>query len=111
MLVESELKASLREYARYLAANGLDPKDVDWDKVREDARPGAERRVREYLVLDAVARREEITITETELDAEIKRAAARRGRRDLGAARAGWRRTTGWTPFATRCGSPGRSTS
>jgi len=52
---------------------------VDWDKVREDARPGAERRVREYLVLDAVARREEIAITETELDAEIKRAAARRG--------------------------------
>jgi trigger factor len=79
VLVESELEASLREYARYLAANGLDPKDVDWDKVREDARSGAERRVREYLVLDAVARREEITITETELDAEIKRAAARRG--------------------------------
>ena len=79
VLVESELEASLREYARYLAANGLDAKEVDWDKVREDARPGAERRVREYLVLDAVARREEIAITETELDAEIKRAAARRG--------------------------------
>jgi trigger factor len=79
VLVESELEASLREYARYLEANGLDPKDVDWEKVREDARAGAERRVREYLLLDAVARREEITITETELDAEIKRAAARRG--------------------------------
>jgi trigger factor len=79
VLVESELDASLREYARYLAANGMDPKEADWDKIREDARPGAERRVREYLVLDAVARREGITITETELDAEIKRAAARRG--------------------------------
>jgi FKBP-type peptidyl-prolyl cis-trans isomerase (trigger factor) len=30
-------------------------------------------------VLDAVARREDISVTETELDAEIKRAAARRG--------------------------------
>jgi trigger factor len=79
VLVESEVVSSLRDYARYLATNGVDPKEADWDKLREDARPGAERRVREYLVLDAVARREGISITETELDAEIKRAAARRG--------------------------------
>jgi trigger factor len=79
VLVESEVEASLREYARYLAANGLDPKEADWEKIREDARPGAERRVREYLVLDAVARREDISVTEPALDAEITRAAARRG--------------------------------
>ena len=79
VLVESEVVSSLRDYARYLASNGVDPKEADWDKLREDARPGAERRVREYLVLDAVARREGISITETELEAEIKRAAARRG--------------------------------
>ena len=79
VLVESEVAASLRDYARYLAANGIDPKEADWEKIREDARPGAERRVREYLVLDSIARREEITVTDTELDAEIKRAAARRG--------------------------------
>jgi trigger factor len=79
VLVESEVVSSLRDYARYLASNGVDPKEADWEKLREDARPGAERRVREYLVLDAVARREEISITETELDAEITRAAARRG--------------------------------
>jgi trigger factor len=79
VLVESEVAASLRDYARYLAANGVDPKEADWEKLREDARPGAERRVREYLVLDSIARREELTVTETELVAEIKRAAARRG--------------------------------
>jgi trigger factor len=79
VLVESEVEASLREYARYLAANGVDAKEVEWDRVKEDARPGAERRVREYLALDAIARREEIVITDTELEAEIKRAAARRG--------------------------------
>ena len=79
VLVESELKASLSEYARYLAANGVDAKEVEWEKVKQDARPGAERRVREYLALDAIARREEIAITDTELEAEIKRAAARRG--------------------------------
>jgi trigger factor len=79
VLVESEVTSSLRDYARYLAANGMDPKEADWEKIREDARPGAERRVREYLVLDAVARREGISVTETELDAEVKHAAARRG--------------------------------
>jgi trigger factor len=79
VLVASEVAASLRDYARYLASNGVDPKEADWEKIREDARPGAERRVREYLVLDAIARREGIAITDTELDAEVKRAAARRG--------------------------------
>ncbi len=79
VLVESEVGASLRDYARYLAANGIDPKEADWERIRGDARPGAERRVREYLVLDSIARREGIEVTETELDAEIKRAAARRG--------------------------------
>ncbi|HSD71780.1 MAG TPA: trigger factor [Thermoanaerobaculia bacterium] len=79
VLVESEAASALRDYARYLAANGMDPKEVDWEKIREDARPGAERRVREYLVLDAVAVREGISITDTELDAEVKRAAVRRG--------------------------------
>ena len=79
VLVESEVGASLRDYARYLAANGVDPKEADWERIREDARPGAERRVREYLVLDSIARREGREVTETELDAELKRAAARRG--------------------------------
>jgi trigger factor len=79
LLVDSEVEGSLRDYARYLSANGIDPKDVDWEKIRDDARPGAERRVKEYLVLDAIARKEGIEVTETELDAEIKRAAARRG--------------------------------
>ena len=79
VLVESEMNASLREYARYLAANGVDPKTADWEKLQTDARPGAERRVREYLVLDEIARRERIEVSETEVDAEIRRAAARRG--------------------------------
>jgi trigger factor len=79
VLVESELHASLSEYARYLAASGVDPQGADWEKLRDDARPGAERRVQEYLLLDAIADKENITISETELEAEFKRAAARRG--------------------------------
>jgi len=78
VLVESELTSSLRDYARYLAANGIDPKQADWEKIQTEARPGAERRVQEYLVLDDIARREGIEVSETEVEAEFRRAAARR---------------------------------
>ncbi|MDQ2979567.1 MAG: trigger factor [Acidobacteriota bacterium] len=79
VLVESELAGALRDYARYLAGNGLDPKQADWEKLREDAREGAVRRVQEYLLVDEIARRERIEVNDTELEAEFKRAAARRG--------------------------------
>jgi trigger factor len=78
-LVESETVAALKDYARYLAASGMDPKEADWEKLGQDARPGAERRVKEYLLLDEIARREGIEVSDTEVEAEFKRAAARRG--------------------------------
>jgi trigger factor len=78
-LVEAETVAALKDYARYLASSGLDPKEADWEKLGQDARPGAERRVREYLLLDEIARREAIAVSDTEVEAEFKRAAARRG--------------------------------
>ena len=78
-LVEAETVAALKDYARYLASNGLDPKEADWEKLGQDARPGAERRVKEYLLLDEIARREAIAVSDTEVEAEFKRAAAHRG--------------------------------
>jgi len=79
VLVESETTSALRDYARYLAASGVDPEKEDWAKLQEEAKPGAERRVREYLLLDAIAEREGVTVSDTELEAEFKRAAAQRG--------------------------------
>ncbi|HMF10153.1 MAG TPA: trigger factor [Thermoanaerobaculia bacterium] len=79
VLVESEVESALREYARYLASHGVDPKQADWEKIQADARPGAERRVREYLLLDEIAEREHVAVSETEVEAEFKRMAARRG--------------------------------
>ncbi len=79
VLVDSETEGALRDYARYLAANGMDPKEADWERLRLEARPGAEKRVREYLLLDAIAGKEGIQVTDTELEAEFKRTAARRG--------------------------------
>lgn len=79
VLADSETTSALREYARYLAASGVDPEKEDWTKLGEEARPGAERRVREYLLLDAIAEKEQLEVTDTELEAEFKRAAAQRG--------------------------------
>ena len=79
VLVESETVAALRDYARYLAQSGVDPEKEDWEKLQSEARPGAQKRVREYLLLDAIAEKEGIAISETELEAEFKRAAAQRG--------------------------------
>ena len=111
VLVESETTSALRDYARYLAASGIDPEKEDWAKLAEEARPGAERRVKEYLLLDAIAEREEIEVSETELEAEFKRAAARARGRALRCCGSRWRKPAGWTPFATRCASRGPWTS
>lgn len=75
-LVEAEVESSLENFASHLASRGVDPKAQDWDRLATEARPGAESRVREFLVLDEIARREEISASETEVDAAIRRLAA-----------------------------------
>lgn len=73
-MVGAEVDSSLREYARFLARQGVDLKSAsfDWDKMREEVRPAAIRRVKEYLLLDAVGNAELIEVSETELDADLK---------------------------------------
>ena len=80
-MVESEVDSALKEYARFMARQGLDLKEakLDWNKLREEARPSAVRRVKEYLLLDAIGDAEKIEVTDTELDADIKRRAAAMG--------------------------------
>lgn len=78
VMVGAEIDSALTEYARHLARQGVNLQEagLDWTKLREEARPAAERRVREYLLLDAVADAEKIEVTDTELDAEIRRRAS-----------------------------------
>jgi trigger factor len=80
-MVESEVDSALKDYARHLTREGIDLKEaqVDWNELRKEARPSAERRVREYLLLDAIGDRENVTVTDTELDAELKRRAQAMG--------------------------------
>ena len=75
-LVEEEVGKSLQNYARYLASQGidLDKAELDWNKVREEFLPEAVKRVKRGLVLEAIARKENLTISDVEVDAEIRRA-------------------------------------
>lgn len=78
VMVEEELGNSLRNYARFLASQGVDLQyaNVDWEKVREEFRPEAEKRVKRGLILEAIAKKEELSVSDVEVDAEIRKAAS-----------------------------------
>src|SRR5438552_6855882 len=76
-LVEEELGKSLRNYVRFLASQGVDVEkaELDWNKITEDFRPEAVKRVKRGLILEAIAKKEGLVVSDVEVDAEIRRAA------------------------------------
>jgi trigger factor len=76
-LVEEELGKSLNNYARYLASQGVDieTQEIDWRKMADEFRPEAVKRVQRSLILEAIARKEDLKVSDVEVDAEIRRAA------------------------------------
>jgi len=76
-LVDEELGKSMQNYARFLASQGVDVEkaEIDWQKVRDDFLPEAVKRVKRGLILEAIARAENLQVSEVEVDAEIRRAA------------------------------------
>ena len=81
-LVEEELGKSLNNYARYLASQGvdIDKADLDWRKLADEFRPEAVKRVKRSLILEAIAKKEGLVVSDVEVDAEIRRAANEQGR-------------------------------
>ena len=81
-LVEEELGKSLQNYARFLASQGVDLEkaDLDWNRIRDDFRAEAVKRVKRGLILEAIARKEGLVVSDVEVDAEIRRAANENGR-------------------------------
>jgi len=81
-LVEEELGKSLQNYARFLASQGVDLEkaEIDWSKMRDEFRPEAEKRARRGLILEAIAKRENLIAADAEVDREIRRAAQENGR-------------------------------
>jgi trigger factor len=81
-LVERQLQIRGQRLLRDLARQGINPQrlDVDWGKIREDQRQQAIRDVKGSLILDYISGRENITVTEEEMEAEINKIAAETNR-------------------------------
>jgi trigger factor len=81
-LVDRELDRRIEEFARRLMEQGVDPRaaDIDWAAFRQAQREGARDSVASALVLDEVAHREGLAVSEAEIEAELSRFAERTGR-------------------------------
>lgn len=82
VLVDREIDRRLEEFVRRLMDQGVDPMKagIDWEEFRQRQRQPAEDTVRSTLVVDEIARRENISATDEDLEKEIARFAERSGR-------------------------------
>ena len=81
-LIDREMDRRVEEFGRQLMAQNVDPRQagIDWAQFREAQREPARGAVASALVLDEIARREQITVGREDVDKEIERFAARSGR-------------------------------
>jgi trigger factor len=81
-LVEREMDRRVEEFARQLMSQNVDPRQagIDWGQFREAQREAARGAVASALVLDEIARREQIAVTPEDIEREIGNFATRAGR-------------------------------
>jgi trigger factor len=77
-LVERQLQIRGQRLFRDLSRQGIHPErlDVDWAKIREDQHKQAVRDVKGSLILEHISDKENIIVTDDEIDAEIEKIAA-----------------------------------
>jgi trigger factor len=81
-LLEREIDRRVEEFVRKLIEQQIDPMrtNINWEEFRERQKEAAIEAVRSALVLDEVARRENIAAADEEVEAEVGRYAERTGR-------------------------------
>jgi trigger factor len=81
-LVVREVSHRIGHAREGLRRQGVDPDGVRWDyqKLSAELRPDGERSVRRALLLEAIAAREELTVGDADIEAEIARLARESGR-------------------------------
>ena len=81
-MVAREVDRRLEELVRRLMDQGVDPMkaNINWDEFRAEQRPMAIDSVKSAIVLDDIARREGVEVTEAELDEELGKYASASGR-------------------------------
>ena len=83
LLIESEQEVMLDELKVRLAEQGIAYDDYlraterDEEKVRDESRPDAEKRVKTLLILSRIADKEKVEVTDDELAAELERSRER----------------------------------
>ena len=80
-LLEREIDRRVEEFVRRLIEQQVDPMrtNINWEEFREKQRQAATEAVKSALVLDEVARRENISASDADVDEEITRYAERSG--------------------------------
>lgn len=77
-LVEDEIEHSLQQFAQRMKEGGVAEEEIETrlEGARNEARTEAERRVRMFFLIDAVARKHELGVTPAEVDVELQNIAA-----------------------------------
>jgi trigger factor len=80
-LVERELDRRTEEFARRLMDQKIDPRraNIDWDQFRDSQRDASRESVKSALVLDEISRRENVTVSDEEIDKDVAQYAERTG--------------------------------
>jgi trigger factor len=73
VLVTREVDRRVEEFVRQLIEQRIDPTRtaINWEEFREQQRPPAMETVKCMLVLDEIARRENLSVADAEIDAQI----------------------------------------
>ena len=81
-LIQRDIAHRIGRMQANISRQGVDPSRLDWDyaKLADDLRPAAARAVRWALLQEAIAEKEELTVGEPEIEAEIARLAQESGR-------------------------------
>jgi len=76
-MVQDELESHVNRLATRLAMQGVDIQQtsIDWKKIFDEERPRAEESVRRSIFLNAIARQENIEISDEEIDSELQKIA------------------------------------
>lgn len=74
-LVEREIDRRLEDFAQRLVSQRIDPRkaNIDWRQFREGQREPATDSVASAIVLDEIVRRDDVRISEAEIDAELEK--------------------------------------
>lgn len=84
-MLETQCENMVNEFAQRISQSGLSMEQymqfsgLTLDKLKEQVRPEAETRIKSSLVLEQVAKEENIEVTEEEIDAELEKMAANYG--------------------------------